>query len=209
MFAHTHVAKYNSLSTGASQDHEEEYQDFRKSISSASNCLSIMESLDTVAQARRDIEQNIAHMDDLYSALLQMRQDIEENIGTLEEPLQHLSNAKTTGDIQKYLQEFSIEFHKLFLLFEKLAGFTSCALSIGAQSEAVKMPEETKMAQEVPPVVVDGSEPRLAAWRTREAPKNDAGQIYCDHPDCHDHIFKRRSEWTEQQMEVDVFLFRL
>ncbi|EDN05470.1 predicted protein [Histoplasma mississippiense (nom. inval.)] len=93
-----------------------------------------MESLDTVAQARRDIEQNIAHMDDLYSALLQMRQDIEENIGTLEEPLQHLSNAKTTGDIQKYLQEFSIEFHKLFLLFEKLAGFTSCALSIGIET---------------------------------------------------------------------------
>ncbi|EEH06939.1 hypothetical protein HCBG_05159 [Histoplasma capsulatum G186AR] len=63
-----------------------------------------------------------------------MRQDIEENIGTLEEPLRHLNNAKTTGDIQKYLQEFSIEFHKLFLLFEKLAGFTTCALSIGIET---------------------------------------------------------------------------
>ncbi|EDN06083.1 predicted protein [Histoplasma mississippiense (nom. inval.)] len=87
-----------------------------------------MESLDTVAQARWDIEQNIANLDDLYSALLQTRQDIGGNIGTLKEPLRHLSNAKTTGDIQKYLQEFSIEFHKLFLLFEKLAGFTSCKM---------------------------------------------------------------------------------
>ncbi|EEH33091.2 hypothetical protein PAAG_04144 [Paracoccidioides lutzii Pb01] len=59
------------------------------------------------------------------------------------------------------------------------------------------------MAQEVPPVVVDDSEPRLAAWRTREAPKNDAGQIYCDHPDCHDHIFKRRSEWTKHMDKHD------
>ncbi|OJD15298.1 hypothetical protein AJ78_04447 [Emergomyces pasteurianus Ep9510] len=48
------------------------------------------------------------------------------------------------------------------------------------------------MAWEVPPVVVDG-EPTLVARRTREPPKNAAGQIYCDHPDCHDHIpyFKR------------------
>ncbi|KAL2380666.1 hypothetical protein RJ035_006712, partial [Blastomyces gilchristii] len=47
------------------------------------------------------------------------------------------------------------------------------------------------MAQEVPPVVVDDSEPRLAARRMREPPKTAAGQIYCDHPDCHDHISSR------------------
>ncbi|KAG5294002.1 hypothetical protein I7I52_05499 [Histoplasma capsulatum] len=44
--------------------------------------------------------------------------------------------------------------------------------------------------------MVDDSELQLAARRTREPPKN-AGQIYCDHPDCRNHIpyFKRRSDW--------------
>ncbi|EEH39484.2 hypothetical protein PAAG_08753 [Paracoccidioides lutzii Pb01] len=60
------------------------------------------------------------------------------------------------------------------------------------------------MAQEVPPVVADDSEPRLAARRTREPPKN-AGQIYCNHPDCHDHIlyFKTPWEWNRHMDKHD------
>ncbi|QSS65607.1 hypothetical protein I7I51_06453 [Histoplasma capsulatum] len=56
-----------------------------------------------------------------------------------------------------------------------------------------QMPKEIKIAQEVPSVMVDNSELQLAARRTREPPKN-ASQIYCDHPDCRNHIpyFKRR-----------------
>ncbi|EQL29767.1 hypothetical protein BDFG_07661 [Blastomyces dermatitidis ATCC 26199] len=130
MFVHTHLAKYNTLSTGASQGHEEEYQGFHKehSISSASSCLSIMESLDSaLPQARQDIEQNNTDLDDLYRALLQTRWDIE---ATLEEPLRHLSDAETIGDIRKYLKEFSIAFRKLSSLFERLPGFTSCALGM-------------------------------------------------------------------------------
>ncbi|EDN11089.1 predicted protein [Histoplasma mississippiense (nom. inval.)] len=66
------------------------------------------------------------------------------------------------------------------------------------------MPKEIKIAQEVPPVVVDDSEPRLAARRTREPPK-DAGQIYGDHPDCRNHIryFKSLSEWNKHMKKHD------
>ncbi|QSS66984.1 hypothetical protein I7I51_03196 [Histoplasma capsulatum] len=67
-----------------------------------------------------------------------------------------------------------------------------------------QMPKEIKIAQEVPPVVVDDSEPRLAARRTREPPK-DAGQIYGDHPDCRNHIryFKSLSEWNKHMKKHD------
>ncbi|KGY14836.1 hypothetical protein PABG_12331 [Paracoccidioides brasiliensis Pb03] len=57
------------------------------------------------------------------------------------------------------------------------------------------------MTQDVPPAVVDDS--RLTATRTREPPKNEAGQIYCDYPYCHDHIFKRRSEWNKHMDKHD------
>ncbi|OJD10716.1 hypothetical protein AJ78_08353, partial [Emergomyces pasteurianus Ep9510] len=61
------------------------------------------ESLSSVAQARRDVEQNISNLDDLYSALLQTRQDIKQYINTLIKHLQPLSNTEKTDDIQKYL----------------------------------------------------------------------------------------------------------
>ncbi|ODH50303.1 hypothetical protein GX48_03575 [Paracoccidioides brasiliensis] len=102
---------------------------FIKSIS-ASSCLSIMESLDSVAQARLDIEHNIANLDDLYRALLQTRQDIEQNITNLEEPIQRLRDAETIDDIRKYLPDLSPAFRRLSLSFERLAGFTSCALDV-------------------------------------------------------------------------------
>ncbi|KAL2370882.1 hypothetical protein RJZ57_004689 [Blastomyces gilchristii] len=59
-----------------------------------------MESLDSaLPRATQDIEQNNNDLDDLYRALLQMRRDIDKTIATLKEPLQHLSDAETIGDI--------------------------------------------------------------------------------------------------------------
>lgn len=39
--------------------------------------------------------------------------------------------------------------------------------------------------------------PRLAVKRARDPPKNAAGQIYCDHPECRDNtpVFRRPCEW--------------
>ncbi|EEH39483.2 hypothetical protein PAAG_08752 [Paracoccidioides lutzii Pb01] len=152
MFVRIHLANYNSLSTGASQDHEEEYQGFHKKhiISfklpshhgklspSASllflNTYLIQESLDSaLPQATQDIEQNNTDLDDLYLALLQMRWEIDETIATLEEPLRHLSDAETIGDIRKYLKEFSIAFCTLYSLFKKLAGFTSMGMNVATE----------------------------------------------------------------------------
>ncbi|KKZ60365.1 hypothetical protein EMCG_04898 [[Emmonsia] crescens] len=50
------------------------------------------------------------------------------------------------------------------------------------------------MAQEMPAVKVEGSEPRQT-----EPPKNATGQIYCSRPGCHNHIshFKTPSEWNK------------
>ncbi|EEQ86997.1 C2H2 transcription factor, variant [Blastomyces dermatitidis ER-3] len=69
----------------------------------------------------------------------------------------------------------------------------------------VLLPMEPKMAQEVSPAVVDGSRPRLAVRRTREPPKTATGQIYCDHPDCRNHIpyFKRPCEWNKHMDKHD------
>ncbi|KAL2386180.1 hypothetical protein RJZ90_000803 [Blastomyces dermatitidis] len=85
----------------------------------------MFESLDSaLPRATQDIEQNNNDLDDLYRALLQMRRDIDKTIATLEEPLRHLSDAETIGDIRKYLKEFFIAFRTLYSLFKKLAGFT-------------------------------------------------------------------------------------
>ncbi|OAT12529.1 C2H2 transcription factor [Blastomyces gilchristii SLH14081] len=45
----------------------------------------------------------------------------------------------------------------------------------------------------------------LAARGTREPFKNAAGQIYCDHPDCHKNIpyFKRLNEWNKHMDKHD------
>ncbi|KAG5292998.1 C2H2 transcription factor [Histoplasma ohiense] len=69
----------------------------------------------------------------------------------------------------------------------------------------IPFPKETEMAQDVSSVTVESARPRLAVRRTREPPKNAAGQIYCDHPDCHDHIpyFKRPCEWNKHMDKHD------
>ncbi|OJD16419.1 hypothetical protein AJ78_03406 [Emergomyces pasteurianus Ep9510] len=69
----------------------------------------------------------------------------------------------------------------------------------------ILLPKDIKMAQPGSPVTVDRSRPRLAIRRTREPPKNSSGQIYCDHPDCHDQIpyFKRPCEWNKHMDKHD------
>lgn len=39
--------------------------------------------------------------------------------------------------------------------------------------------------------------PRLAVKRARDPPRNAAGLIYCDHPECQDNVpvFRRPCEW--------------
>ena len=54
-----------------------------------------------------------------------------------------------------------------------------------------------KMADQISTNFVEGTRPRLSVRRTREPPKNTAGQIYCDHPDCQPtpSVFRRPCEW--------------
>ncbi|EER41750.1 conserved hypothetical protein [Histoplasma capsulatum H143] len=148
VFIHAHIAKYNLLSTGASQNHKE---DFHKEHIISFN--SIMASLDSVAQARQDIEQNIPTLDDLYSALtrqnieqnitsmddlyralFQTRRDIEQNITNLVDAIQPLRDAEAIDDIRKYLSDLDTAFCGLSLSFEKLVGFTSCALGMDGKA---------------------------------------------------------------------------
>ncbi|EEH16696.1 hypothetical protein PABG_06783 [Paracoccidioides brasiliensis Pb03] len=85
-------------------------------------------------------------------------------------------------------------------------GYPSPRRSEGPETTTVILPSmQSKMAQEVSLVAVDGSRPRLAVRRTRELPKNSSGQIYCDHPDCQNHIpyFKRPCEWNKHMDKHD------
>ncbi|EDN11147.1 predicted protein [Histoplasma mississippiense (nom. inval.)] len=127
MFIHTHIAKYNSFSTGASQDHEE-VKTSTKNISSASSCLSIMESLEgPLPQVR--------WLADVYIALIRTRQDVEQNITNLEETIRRSRNTEKVDDIQKYLSSLFPAFRGLDSLFEKLSGFTSCALDMDVEEQ--------------------------------------------------------------------------
>lgn len=44
---------------------------------------------------------------------------------------------------------------------------------------------------------MEGTRPRLSVRRARDPPKNNEGQIYCDHPDCQmaPPTFRRPCEW--------------
>lgn len=55
----------------------------------------------------------------------------------------------------------------------------------------------SKMAEQISPSFVEGTRPRLSVRRARDPPKNPAGQIYCDHPDCQPTppTFRRPCEW--------------
>ncbi|EDN09661.1 predicted protein [Histoplasma mississippiense (nom. inval.)] len=184
MFVHTHIAKYKSLSTELHTTTNT--RTFIKSIS-ASSCLSIMESLDSaLPEVRQDIEQNIADLDDLYSALLQTRWDIEQNISNLKEPFQRLINAETIGDIRKYLLDLSPAFCELHLLFDRLGGFTSCALGMdvekreldefrchiaelwGDYGHALQMDDPKSSRQHPPRALLGGN--ATGAWAQSEFP---------------------------------------
>lgn len=71
----------------------------------------------------------------------------------------------------------------------------------GPPSVLVSAPEAIsptpKMTEQASPGLVDGTRPRLSVRRARDPPKNAAGQIYCDHPDCQANppTFRRPCEW--------------
>lgn len=52
---------------------------------------------------------------------------------------------------------------------------------------------------------MEGSRPRLSVRRTRDPPKNAAGQIYCDHPECQQSppTFRRPCEWNKHMDKHD------
>ncbi|THC93814.1 hypothetical protein EYZ11_006703 [Aspergillus tanneri] len=54
------------------------------------------------------------------------------------------------------------------------------------------------MNDQLPPNFMEGARPRLSVRRARDPPKNAAGQIYCDHPECQQAppTFRRPCEWN-------------
>ncbi|OJD16113.1 hypothetical protein AJ78_03693 [Emergomyces pasteurianus Ep9510] len=94
-------------------------------IPSASSCLSMMESLEgALPQA--------GWLADVYSALIRMRQDVEQNMTNLEETIRRSRDAE---NIQKYLSTLFPAFRRLDSPFEKLSGFTSCALDMDIKEQ--------------------------------------------------------------------------
>ncbi|BDD59788.1 hypothetical protein MPDQ_003820 [Monascus purpureus] len=66
-------------------------------------------------------------------------------------------------------------------------------------------PHVPKMAEQISPSFVESARPRLSVRRARDPPKNTAGQIYCDHPDCQPTppIFRRPCEWNKHMDKHD------
>lgn len=62
---------------------------------------------------------------------------------------------------------------------------------------AMALSEQTMMDKQVSPAAIDIARPKLAIKRDRDPPRNVAGQLYCDHPDCHNQTptFRRPCEW--------------
>ncbi|KAJ9219775.1 hypothetical protein DTO169C6_7859 [Paecilomyces variotii] len=62
-----------------------------------------------------------------------------------------------------------------------------------------------KMNEQPSPGMIDGTRPRLSVRRARDPPKNTAGQIYCDHPDCQHSppTFRRPCEWNKHMDKHD------
>ncbi|DAA74711.1 TPA_exp: hypothetical protein A8136_3027 [Trichophyton benhamiae CBS 112371] len=67
--------------------------------------------------------------------------------------------------------------------------------------------EETKMSQRVSPVSATATSPRprLAVKRAHDPPRNQDGNIFCDHPDCHTNppVFRRPCEWNKHMDKHD------
>ncbi|GIK04581.1 hypothetical protein Aspvir_008664 [Aspergillus viridinutans] len=62
-----------------------------------------------------------------------------------------------------------------------------------------------KMNEQMPPGFMEGARPRLSVRRARDPPKNAAGQIYCDHPECQQSppTFRRPCEWNKHMDKHD------
>ncbi|KAF9884135.1 hypothetical protein FE257_002256 [Aspergillus nanangensis] len=67
------------------------------------------------------------------------------------------------------------------------------------------LPQAPKMTDQLSPNFMDGARPRLSVRRARDPPKNPAGQIYCDHPECQQTppIFRRPCEWNKHMDKHD------
>ncbi|PGH17587.1 hypothetical protein AJ80_04765 [Polytolypa hystricis UAMH7299] len=76
--------------------------------------------------------------------------------------------------------------------------------STGTSPVAISI-ETSKMALPTTQSTAENTRPRLAVRRTREPPKDTSGQLYCDHPDCRDHIptFRRPCEWNKHMDKHD------
>ncbi|KAA8651809.1 putative C2H2 transcription factor [Aspergillus tanneri] len=61
------------------------------------------------------------------------------------------------------------------------------------------------MNDQLPPNFMEGARPRLSVRRARDPPKNAAGQIYCDHPECQQAppTFRRPCEWNKHMDKHD------
>lgn len=57
--------------------------------------------------------------------------------------------------------------------------------------------EQMMMDKQMSQSPVEVARPKLAIRRDRDPPRNAAGQLYCDHPDCSNQVptFRRPCEW--------------
>ncbi|CRG89669.1 hypothetical protein PISL3812_06708 [Talaromyces islandicus] len=62
-----------------------------------------------------------------------------------------------------------------------------------------------KMTDSVSNPATDGTRPRLSVRRSRDPPKNEVNQIYCDHIDCQSNppTFRRPCEWNKHMDKHD------
>ncbi|KAL5364045.1 hypothetical protein BJX96DRAFT_167975 [Aspergillus floccosus] len=62
-----------------------------------------------------------------------------------------------------------------------------------------------KMTDQLSPNFMEGARPRLSVRRARDPPKNAAGQIFCDHPECQQAppVFRRPCEWNKHMDKHD------
>lgn len=67
---------------------------------------------------------------------------------------------------------------------------------VATQEPLVAAPK-MNVNEQLPPNFMEGARPRLSVRRARDPPKNSAGQIYCDHPECQQSppTFRRPCEW--------------
>ncbi|GES59217.1 C2H2 transcription factor [Aspergillus terreus] len=61
------------------------------------------------------------------------------------------------------------------------------------------------MTDQLSPNFMEGARPRLSVRRARDPPKNAAGQIFCDHPECQQAppVFRRPCEWNKHMDKHD------